>query len=78
MVQLLRNMLLYHLIKEMNKKISNMAIIENIEEQLFKRKLNKKEKEIIDECFELKFYLNIKIQFMIISNGLMNLFNISF
>jgi hypothetical protein len=46
--------------KEMNKKISNMATIENIEEQLFKRKLNKKEKEIIDECFELKFYLNIK------------------
>ena len=46
--------------KEMNKKISNMAIIENIEEQLFKRKLNKKEKEIIDECFEIKFYLNIK------------------
>ena len=47
-------------IKEMNKKISNKATIENIEEQLFKRKLNKKEKEIIDECFELKFYLNIK------------------
>lgn len=46
--------------KEMNKKISNMATIENIEEQLFKRKLNKKEKEIIDECFEIKFYLNIK------------------
>lgn len=46
--------------KQMNKKISNMATIENIEEQLFKRKLNKKEKEIIDECFELKFYLNIK------------------
>jgi hypothetical protein len=46
--------------KEMNKKISNMSIIENIEEQLFKRKLNKKEKEIIDECFEIKFYLNIK------------------
>ena len=45
---------------KMNKKISNMAIIENIEEQLFKRKLNKKEKEIIDECFEIKFYLNIK------------------
>ena len=46
--------------KEMNKKISDMATIDNIEEQLFKRKLNKKEKEIIDECFELKFYLNIK------------------
>jgi hypothetical protein len=46
--------------KEMNKRISNMATIENIEEQLFKRKLNKREKEIIDECFELKFYLNIK------------------
>ena len=46
--------------KEMNKRISNMATIENIEEQLFKRKLNKKEKEIIDECFEIKFYLNIK------------------
>lgn len=46
--------------KEMNKRISNMATIENIEEQLFKRKLNKREKEIIDECFEIKFYLNIK------------------
>ena len=35
--------------KEMNKKISDMATIDNIEEQLFKRKLNKNEKEIIDE-----------------------------
>jgi len=46
-------------IKEMNKKISIMATIDNVEE-LFQKKLNKKEKEIIEECFELKFYLNIK------------------
>jgi hypothetical protein len=46
--------------KEMNNKISIMATIENVEEQLFKRRLNKKEKEIIEECFEIKFYLNIK------------------
>lgn len=46
--------------KEMNSKISMMAIIENAEEQLFRRQLKKKEKEILDECFEIKFYLNIK------------------
>lgn len=46
-------------IKEMNKKISIMATIDNVEE-LFQKKLNKKDKEIIEECFQLKFYLNIK------------------
>lgn len=46
-------------IKEMNKKISILATIDNVEE-LFQKKLNKKDKEIIDECFQLKFYLNIK------------------
>jgi hypothetical protein len=46
--------------KEMNRKISMMAIMENVEEQLFRRQLKKKEKEIIEECFEIKFYLNIK------------------
>jgi len=45
--------------KEMNKKISILAMIDNVEE-LFQKKLNKKDKEIIDECFQLKFYLNIK------------------
>lgn len=46
-------------IKEINKKISMMATIDNVEE-LFQKKLNKKDKEIIEECFQLKFYLNIK------------------
>jgi hypothetical protein len=46
--------------KEINNKISIMATVENVEEQLFRRRLNKKEKEIIDKCFEIKFYLNIK------------------
>lgn len=59
-IPLLNNEEILIKMKEINKKISNMATIENIEEQLFKRKLNKKEKEIIDECFEIKFYLNIK------------------
>jgi len=46
--------------KQINNKISIMANVENVEEQLFRRRLNKKEKEIIDKCFEIKFYLNIK------------------
>lgn len=46
--------------KEMNRKISIMATNENIEEQLFNRKLNKKEKEIIEESRNIKFYLNLK------------------
>ena len=46
--------------KDMNNRIRMMATNENVEEQLFKRKLNKKEKEIIEECREIKFYLNIK------------------
>jgi len=46
--------------KMMNNRIRMMATNENVEEQLFKRRLNKKEKEIIEECREIKFYLNIK------------------
>ena len=46
--------------KEMNNKISIMARIDNVEEQLFNKKMTKNDKEIIEECFEIKFYLNIK------------------
>jgi len=47
-------------LKNKNNMIRMMATNENVEDELFQRKLNKKEKEIIEECRQIKFYLNIK------------------
>jgi len=46
-------------IKEMNNRISIMAIEENLQKLFNKEKISKKEKEIIEKARDLRFYLKI-------------------